>query len=341
MAQHKAPTQVSIAPLEEKSGFGEFVSRYWMPATLAGIAIGATILYNQFDAEQARVTTDEHWDALRSRVDFQGFAAGQELPPAEDLRVLADELDPTAAGPWARALEIESALAATEFELADQALNQLETAHPEHPLVRQEFQFGDEEHPESSTIVDHLDTLIALDASWTKSHERIFEAPAIAEGAPRVKLITDRGPILIGLYSELAPKHVENFIKLCEEGFYDGTKIHRVLKNQLIQGGDPNTIDGDEASWGSGGPGYTIPPEINEAWHFRGMVAAARNPSEIESSGSQFYITSSPQHQYDKQYTVFGRVLEGMELVDVLVDEVGEESDRPENPAIIQSTEVL
>ncbi|MFT5284724.1 MAG: peptidyl-prolyl cis-trans isomerase B (cyclophilin B) [Planctomycetota bacterium] len=341
MAQHKAPTQVSIAPLEEKTGFGEIVSRFWIPATLAGVVIAAAIIYTQFDEEQSKATTDEHWDALRSRVDFQALASGEGLPAAADLRNLADELEPTVAGPWARALEVESAMTANEFDQASAALAKLETEHADHPIVSKEFQFGEGEDATISTITDRLKTLASARASWIESHERLFDAPEISDDAPRVKFSTDRGTIVIGLYPDLAPKHVENFLKLCGEGFYNGVLFHRVIKDQLVQGGDPNTIEGEETSWGSGGPGYTIPSEFSEAWHFRGMVAAARNPTETESSGSQFYITSAPQHHYDKQYTVFGRVLEGMDLIDVLVTEVGDQSDRPEFPALIEATEVL
>ena len=109
----------------------------------------------------------------------------------------------------------------------------------------------------------------------------------------------------------------------------------------LIQTGDPNSKEGDPSTWGVGGPGYTIPPEVNPAWHFEGMLAAARGPTETESSGSQFYITSSKQHQFDKEYTVFGRVLEGMDVVKVLASQTEEGSERPENPATLHSAEVL
>ncbi|HEY3347298.1 MAG TPA: peptidylprolyl isomerase [Nitrospirota bacterium] len=121
---------------------------------------------------------------------------------------------------------------------------------------------------------------------------------------------TEKGDIVISFLDNDAPKHVANFKKLTAEGFYNGLTFHRVEPNFVIQGGDPKGN-------GMGGPGYTIPAEI-KAPHIDGAVAAARlgdmaNP-ERKSSGSQFYICLGPQHFLDNQYTVFGQVIEGMDV---------------------------
>lgn len=121
---------------------------------------------------------------------------------------------------------------------------------------------------------------------------------------------TEKGNIVIKFLPGDAPKHVENFIKLAKQGFYDGLTFHRVEPNFVIQGGDP-------AGNGTGGPGYTVPAEI-KAKHVDGAVAMARkgdgvNPKR-ESSGSQFYICLGPQSFLDGQYTVFGQVVEGMDV---------------------------
>src|SRR6185436_15276319 len=79
--------------------------------------------------------------------------------------------------------------------------------------------------------------------------------------APRVRLNTSKGPIVVGLYVDRAPKHAENFLKLCREGAYNGTKFHRVVRGSLVQGGDPNSVSGEPDSWGSGGPARAIVPE--------------------------------------------------------------------------------
>ncbi|HVB81244.1 MAG TPA: peptidylprolyl isomerase [Candidatus Binataceae bacterium] len=143
---------------------------------------------------------------------------------------------------------------------------------------------------------------------------------ATLDGAPvrntghYATLDTDRGVIVIELYPAVAPKTVENFETLSKKGFYNGLTFHRVVPGFVVQGGDPK---GD----GSGGPGYDLPAEISPAEkHLRGTVAMARlgdavNPDR-KSSGSQFYICLTPQPSLDGQYTIFGGVVEGMDVVD-------------------------
>jgi peptidyl-prolyl cis-trans isomerase B (cyclophilin B) len=125
---------------------------------------------------------------------------------------------------------------------------------------------------------------------------------------------TERGTFVIELYPKVAPKTVENFETLVKKGFYNGLTFHRVVPGFVVQGGDPK---GD----GTGGPGYTLPAEIDPSeHHLRGSVAMARLPDqanpERRSSGSQFYICLEPQPGLDGQYTIFGGVIEGMSVVD-------------------------
>jgi peptidyl-prolyl cis-trans isomerase B (cyclophilin B) len=125
---------------------------------------------------------------------------------------------------------------------------------------------------------------------------------------------TDRGAIVIELYPEVAPKTVENFEKLVNQGFYNNLSFHRVVAGFVVQGGDP-------AGNGTGGPGYDVVGEIKPAEkHLRGTVATARTGDEVNpqrrSSGSQFYICLEAQPGLDGQYTIFGQVVEGMEVVD-------------------------
>jgi peptidyl-prolyl cis-trans isomerase B (cyclophilin B) len=148
-------------------------------------------------------------------------------------------------------------------------------------------------------------------------------APAAPKGAPAAKdaptggkkvkqtaVITMEkgGEINIEFFPEDAPKTVENFVTLAKKGFYDGLAFHRVEPNFVVQGGDPKGN-------GTGGPGYTIKDEFNKQKHVRGVVAMARTQAP-NSAGSQFYITLAPAHFLDGQYTVFGRVTSGMEVVD-------------------------
>ena len=116
------------------------------------------------------------------------------------------------------------------------------------------------------------------------------------------------GEIAIEFFPDDAPKTVENFVTLAKKGFYDGTTFHRVEPGFVVQGGDPKGN-------GTGGPGYTIKDEFNKQKHVRGVVAMARTQAP-NSAGSQFYITLAPAHFLDGQYTVFGKVTSGMEIVD-------------------------
>jgi len=134
-----------------------------------------------------------------------------------------------------------------------------------------------------------------------------------------VKIKTEYGDIIVYLY-DATPKHKANFIKLVNEKFYDGTTFHRVIKDFVIQGGDPNSKDSDPKNDGQGGPGYLIDAEINPLIkHKYGAVAAARdNNPEKKSNGSQFYIVVSKGGTdfLDGNYTVFGEVVSGMEAAD-------------------------
>ena len=136
--------------------------------------------------------------------------------------------------------------------------------------------------------------------------------PPKGAGEMHAVFTTDLGDIVIDLYEEDAPKHAANFKKLIGEGFYNGLTFHRVIKDFMAQGGDPK---GD----GTGGPGYRIPAEIGRK-HERGSVAAARQGGPVnpkrESSGSQFYICFKDTPHLDGAYSVFGKVITGMELVD-------------------------
>lgn len=152
-----------------------------------------------------------------------------------------------------------------------------------------------------------------------------------------VELETSFGNILIWLYDE-TPKHKANFLSLVKNGTYDNTTFHRIIKNFMIQGGDPNSKDNDPTNDGQGGPGYTIDPEFNaKITHTYGAVAAARMGDQVnpgkKSSGSQFYIVNNQQgtHFLDMNYTVFGTVISGMDVVEKISDQPKGQFDRPVN----------
>lgn len=130
----------------------------------------------------------------------------------------------------------------------------------------------------------------------------------------QIVLSLKQGKIKIKLFPDKAPITCANFVYLAEKGFYNGTLFHRVVPNFVVQGGDPLSKDNFSENDGTGGPGYAIPAEFNDLPHQAGTVAMARS-QDPDSAGSQFYICLSPQPQLDGNYTVFGQVIEGFELV--------------------------
>jgi len=146
--------------------------------------------------------------------------------------------------------------------------------------------------------------------------------------------------VVIELDPSAAPVTVANFEKLLHHKFYDGLKIHRLIPNMLVQMGDPLSRHGDLARVGTGGPGYTLPPEIHLR-HTVGAVAMARlgddiNPG-LRSSGSQFYICLQAMPDLDGKYTVFGYVTEGMDVLDNLSTQPADSNNNPVPPIVIKS----
>ena len=143
---------------------------------------------------------------------------------------------------------------------------------------------------------------------------------------------TDFGSIKFSLLPDIAPETVRNFLELAKSGFYNGTLFHRVIPGFMIQGGDPNTKNPDKSTWGQGGPGYNLKAEFNSRSHLRGIVSMARS-TDPDSAGSQFFIVTSDSTFLDKQYTVFGEVVDGMEVADKIVNLPRDGNDCPKQEA--------
>ena len=139
---------------------------------------------------------------------------------------------------------------------------------------------------------------------------------------------TKFGNITLIFFPDVAPGHVKNFIDLAKKGFYDGTTFHRVIPGFMIQGGDPNSKDANKSKHGQGGPGYTIKAEFNDKPHKRGTLSMAR-AGHPDSAGSQFFICVKDSSFLDKQYTVFGEVESGMDVVDKIVSQPRDGNDNP------------
>jgi len=143
---------------------------------------------------------------------------------------------------------------------------------------------------------------------------------------------TSFGNIKFNLVPDIAPETVRNFSQLTKSGFYDGTLFHRIIPGFMIQGGDPNTKNPDKSTWGQGGPGYNLKAEFNSRSHLRGIVSMARS-TDPDSAGSQFFIVTSDSTFLDRQYTVFGEVVEGMEVADKIVNLPRDGNDCPKQEA--------
>ena len=161
---------------------------------------------------------------------------------------------------------------------------------------------------------------------------------------PVFDIVTSHGTMRVKLYSK-TPKHRDNFVKLVKEKYYDGIRFHRVIEGFMIQTGDPFSRDTTMVDrWGQGGPDYTVPAEfVNEYWHKKGALAAARkgdmaNPTKA-SSGSQFYIVHDENAclHLDGQYSIFGEVIDGLNVIDRIAVVPTDMYDRPYEDVIIQT----
>jgi peptidyl-prolyl cis-trans isomerase B (cyclophilin B) len=147
--------------------------------------------------------------------------------------------------------------------------------------------------------------------------------------SPHVLIKTKFGEMEVVLFPDLAPKHVESFLKLVKTGFYNGTIFHRIIPGFMIQGGDPLTKDPSNRSrYGTGGPGYTVPAEFNRVAHEKGILSAART-ADPNSAGSQFFIMVDKAPHLDGQYTVFGEIVKGLEVADTIVSQPRDLKDNP------------
>ena len=157
---------------------------------------------------------------------------------------------------------------------------------------------------------------------------------------------TSEGEMVVQFWTDAAPNTIENFKKLARSGFYNGTIVHRIVKGFMIQGGDPNSKDpGKENRYGEGGPGYKLKAEFNDHGHERGVISMAREP-DPNSAGSQFFICLAPVPRLDHQYTTFGKLIKGDEVLGKIGDtpvtrnSMGENS-KPTKRVVIEKIDIV
>jgi len=157
---------------------------------------------------------------------------------------------------------------------------------------------------------------------------------------------TTAGEIVVEFWTDVAPRTVENFKKLARQGFYDSTAFHRIVKGFMIQGGDPLTRDAQtEGRWGTGGPGYQINAEFNDKAHVRGVISMARSQNP-DSAGSQFFICLADARFLDRQYTAFGRLIKGDDVLGAIGDTPvtrsnGGEQSKPTTRVGVESIKIV
>jgi len=230
----------------------------------------------------------------------------------------------------------------------------------------------------SMTIIISLGILLQCGGKETSemrplTKSQIDSVRQVVQNAPKEPVQTDDvgvietnfGIIIVELFPDVAPRHAANFKALANNGYYDGTWFHRVIKGFMIQGGDILSRDDDPSNDGTGGPGYTIPAEFNRRPHYRGRLSMARS-QDPNSAGSQFFIVQNPDltedqiynaemrvgYEFpdsvvqtyldrggypalDNQYTVFGEVIKGMDVVDKIANVQTNDRDRPREKVIM------
>ena len=157
---------------------------------------------------------------------------------------------------------------------------------------------------------------------------------------------TNEGEMVVQFWTDAAPNTIENFKKLARQGFYDGTIFHRIVKGFMVQGGDPNSKDSaKEDAYGQGGPGYEIKAEFNNHSHDLGVLSMARGP-DPDSAGSQFFICLAPVRRLDGQYTTFGKLIKGDDVLEKIGNTSVErnaqgEMSKPTKRVVIESIKIV
>jgi len=190
------------------------------------------------------------------------------------------------------------------------------------------------------SLLSALAVVAALTFSSCNNKEQMKDSSAA--GTPRAIIHTNYGDMTVEFWPEVAPRTVDNFLKLSREKFYNGTAFHRIIKGFMIQGGCPNSKIGARGTPGTGGPGYMVKAEFNNRAHVKGVLSMARS-SDPDSAGSQFFICHGDASFLNNQYTAFGKLVAGEEVLNKIADVVcvGPERSTPTERVEITGVELV
>ena len=188
--------------------------------------------------------------------------------------------------------------------------------------------------------------VVILSSALLAAEEKKQENTSMNTSNEVAVIKTNEGEMVIQFWTDAAPNTIENFKKLARQGLYDGTIFHRIVKGFMIQGGDPNSKDpAKESTYGAGDPGYKIKAEFNNHSHDRGVISMARGP-DPDSAGSQFFICLAPVRRLDGQYTTFGKLIKGDDVLDKIGNTPVEgnaqgEMSKPTKRVVIESVKIV
>jgi cyclophilin family peptidyl-prolyl cis-trans isomerase len=339
MAEHKAPTDVTVVAYEEKSALVGFVEKHWIKAAVAAALLTAFILWQQYQRGQEAARVDESWNKLMAAVDETpngGFIGDPAV-----LQTLSTELEGTIAGPWALFLRAQSLREEGSYDEAVAALLQLKKEYPEHPLVRDIYKYGDAVTPLSA--VEHLSKVFEGEKEWRETQPGLFGNPEPPADAARVRIVTEHGDILLALYSDRAPLHSANFLAQVEAGVYDGLLFHRASMGDGLKTGDPATAEpeSNRMTWGRGESEGFVEAEDSSLSHFGGFLSATPAAGGEGSSKSLITITANGNHALDTNHVVFGKVIEGIDVVVDIASHPVDQAQTPLEPVKITSMAVI
>lgn len=332
MAKHKAATEITIIQ-EERSAFAETVDRYKWHGLGLLVIVSAFIVWRQRAGVAAVKVERADWAEFYNAQNGDGDIS-------ESLAEAITRIKDPSVASWAGMEKTIRQVDERAYSDAEEALSQARN-NGSAILTGMTFPVGKD--GEEVTLFQSMESRIADEKAFNEANDFIYSNPPLPDDAPIVDFETDLGTISVGLYMEYAPQHVKNMLKLVGEGYYDGIRFHRVVGGSFIQGGDPNSREEDATTWGTGGPGYTVPKEDSTLKHVAGALAAAKPTGAQDSSGSQFYITAQPMHrQFDGGYVVYGQVIEGLEIVETISNgEIRDDkAETPVAPVTIKTAKV-